>query len=145
MSSELTKVASPHTEPANGTLSRENIVPHLLARAMKLSNKTHAQIAHEASLKLERKITPSMLRDFTRKIGKRRFVRFPLAWVPVFGAALADKTLARFALDEEDRRLLELGKRASDTAWALEKVREEVNALLRSRPQRPQKMKKRRR
>jgi hypothetical protein len=80
----------------------------LLRSASKGSGKSRSQIAEEMSKTLDRRITRSMIDDFTAE--SKSPVRFPAAWVPTWCCVVGDDRLQRSLLDRRLRNLLELGE-----------------------------------
>jgi hypothetical protein len=97
---------------------------------------------------LGRKVTESMLADFTRNGTKGRQVRFPLAWLPAFVESTGDYSILLVVLPEDTNRTLELGERVSNMGWVLKNVQAEMEKLNRplnkragKRPRKTQKAK----
>ena len=93
-----------------GTLPSEVRVRRILCEAIKRSGKTRPEAAQLISEKLGRTVTASNLADFVRFGTKKRHVRFPAAWVPVFCEVFGDDALQRGVMSERLRELVELGE-----------------------------------
>jgi hypothetical protein len=123
-------MSNPILMRADGTLPVEDEVWGVLRTAIRGSGMNMEAIAAEMTKLLGRKITKSMLADFTRNASDKRQPRFPLPWVPAFSIVTKDKTLARFALDAEDKQLLQFGERSKKFEAACGALKEELAAVI---------------
>lgn len=119
----------PILQRKDGTVRVEDNVRDMLRQAMKESGKPREQIAREMSEALGRRVTASMLADFSRNGTKKRQVRFPAAWVPVLCEATGCDDLRFFLLGQELRKTFDLGERVTNMRWALDKARTELAKL----------------
>ena len=108
----------------DGSVPAEDDVRRALSTLMKASGKDRLVIAQAMSTILGRRVTPSMLADFTRNGTKKRQVRFPLAWGKAFSGATGNDELVRSQLLEISRRALSLGELL--LPWLLERGQAEL-------------------
>lgn len=107
-------MAAPLFNSISGTPEIERTVRSVLSDAMKGCRKSSGnrreEIARVMSELLSRKVTASMLRDFTRNATKKRQVRFPAAWVPAFCKAADNDSLIRHLLTDNLRSYVKVGQ-----------------------------------
>lgn len=101
----------------------EDKVRVLISKAIRGCKKGWAQVAHELSDEVKQPVTESMLHEFTRArrldTGTKKL--FPSEWIPALAAITGSHALEQYALCEDCRRALAIGKLG--TAAMSQKVR----------------------
>ncbi len=95
----------------------------------KRTGKGRAEVARHMTELLDRRVSESMLADFTRNSTPERNIRFPLEWTDAFCEATGSNELRLFLLGPEQRSIFEAGERVRRMAWMLEKLRTDVAML----------------
>jgi len=90
----------------------ENKVRALISKAIKGCKKGWAQVAHELSDEVEQPISESMLHEFTRarRLDRGTKKLFPMDWLPALAKITGSHELEQYALCDECRRALAIGK-----------------------------------
>jgi hypothetical protein len=84
----------------------------LISKAIRRSKKSRKTVASELSDAVKTELTESMLYEFTRsrREDKNNKKRFPSEWIPALAAITGSHELEQYALCEDCRRTLAIGK-----------------------------------
>lgn len=104
----------------------DRALKELLARLISRSRKTRKDIAGEMGALTGMRISKRMIDDWTCP---SKAARFPAFLVPVFSQVIGEDTLQRNLAGPWLCELIQLGQRASESQWALEKALAEVRKL----------------
>lgn len=90
----------------------ETRIAALISKAIRRSSKTRAEVAQALSAAVRANLTESMLYEFTRSRREDKNTKkpFPSAWIPALASITGSHELEQFALCEECRRALAIGK-----------------------------------
>ncbi len=84
----------------------------LISKAIRRSKKSRKTVAAELSVAAGTKVTESMLYEFTRSRREDKNTKkpFPSEWIPALSAITGSHELEQFALCDDCRRALAIGK-----------------------------------
>ena len=104
-------------------------VSTLIIKAIRRSKKSRNTVAAELSVAVGKNVTESMLYEFTRSRREDKNTKklFPSEWIPCLAAITGSHELEQYALCEECRRALTIGK--VGTSAMSQELGEAMNSL----------------